>query len=161
MSAVTTEDISPTAAEDMSAAATEDIPSIATEDVTSVATEDMSSIATEATSSAEANEISSAATENMRNVQAIPIPKHGINFGDQKKRPSLGMGINCKLIIWDGFSGYLCHLSIHHYGFHTSGPSPKAPAPLLWRRPKAASIMVDGKAAIVAIQLYPDEAHPR
>ena len=31
----------------------------------------------------------------------------------------------------------------------------KAPAPLLWRRPKAASIYVDGKAAVVALQPTP------
>ena len=38
----------------------------------------------------------------------------------------------------------------------TMGRAPEAPAPLLWRRPKAASIMVDGKAANIAIQPIPN-----
>ena len=37
------------------------------------------------------------------------------------------------------------NLSIHHYGI----------------QPKAASIMVDGKAANIAIQVIPDESHPQ
>ena len=40
----------------------------------------------------------------------------------------------------------------------TVEPAPEAPAPLLWRRPKAASIIVDGKAANIAIQLTPSHA---
>ena len=39
----------------------------------------------------------------------------------------------------------------------TVGRAPKAPAPLLWRRPKAASIIVDGKIANIAIQPIPKE----
>ena len=39
----------------------------------------------------------------------------------------------------------------------TVGQEPKAPAPVLWRRPKAASIMVDGKEANIATQLIPNE----
>ena len=35
----------------------------------------------------------------------------------------------------------------------TVEPAPKAPAPLLWRRPEAASILMDGKAANIAVQL--------
>ena len=37
----------------------------------------------------------------------------------------------------------------------TVGRAPEAPAPLLWRRPKAASIMVDGKATNVTIHPIP------
>ena len=37
----------------------------------------------------------------------------------------------------------------------TVGLAPKAPSPLLWRRPKAASIMVDGKAANMATPMMP------
>ena len=34
-------------------------------------------------------------------------------------------------------------------------PAPKAPAPLLWRRPKAASILVDGNVANIAMKPTP------
>ncbi len=40
----------------------------------------------------------------------------------------------------------------------TMGRAPEAPAPLLWRRPEAASIMVDGKAANIAIQPIPNDS---
>ena len=40
----------------------------------------------------------------------------------------------------------------------TMGRAPAAPAPLLWRRPEAASIMVDGKAANIAIQPIPNDS---
>ena len=40
----------------------------------------------------------------------------------------------------------------------TMGRAPEAPAPLLWRRPKAASIMVDGKAANIAMQPVPNDS---
>ena len=36
------------------------------------------------------------------------------------------------------------NLTIHHYGIHNSGGRRRRP-PLLWRRPEAASIMVDGE----------------
>ncbi len=39
----------------------------------------------------------------------------------------------------------------------TMGRAPEAPAPLLWRRPEAASIMVVGKAANVAVQPIPND----
>ena len=39
----------------------------------------------------------------------------------------------------------------------TMGSTPEAGAPFWWRRPKAASIMVDGKAANVAIQPNPND----
>ena len=38
-------------------------------------------------------------------------------------------------------------------------PSAEGGPPLLWRRPKSASVMVDGKAANIAIQVIPDESH--
>ena len=57
--------------------------------------------------------------------------------------------------IGDYLYGYVCRLPIHHYRLHNSeGPPEAAP-------PSAASIMVDGKAANIAIQVIPDESHPQ
>ena len=40
----------------------------------------------------------------------------------------------------------------------TMGRAPEAPAPVLWRRPKAASIVVDGKAGNTATQPNPNDS---
>ena len=57
--------------------------------------------------------------------------------------------------IGDYLYGYVCLLPTHHYGFHNSGGPPEAGPP------SAASMMVDGKAANIAIQVIPDEIHPQ
>ena len=49
------------------------------------------------------------------------------------------------------------NLPSRRYGIHNSGGAAEGGHPLLWRRPKAASIMVDGKEANIAIQLIPNE----
>ena len=81
---------------------------------------------------------------------------------EQKKevglQPELGVGICCKWIVGDRLYGYVCRFSIHHYGFHNNGVRAGARARLLWRRPKAASTRVDGKAANIAIQHIPNDS---
>ena len=51
--------------------------------------------------------------------------------------------------------GYMCRFPSTIMDPTTEAPAPKALAFLLWRRPKAASILVDGKAAHVAVQPTP------
>ena len=84
---------------------------------------------------------------------------HGTGHGTgQGTRDGIPDGTSEKVaFIGDGFHrghlyGYVCRHPIHHYG---CGP------PLLWRRPKAASIVVNGNAANIAIQVIPDESHPQ
>ena len=47
--------------------------------------------------------------------------------------------------------GYACWLSIQCMVSTTAGRAPKAPSPLLWRRPKAAIMLLNGEPANIAI----------
>ena len=60
----------------------------------------------------------------------------------------LGVGICCKWIVGDRLYGHVCRLSIHHYGARASRARPIV----------VESIMVDGKAANIAIQPIPNDS---
>ena len=59
----------------------------------------------------------------------------------------MGMGICFKLIIGDWCEAMFASFPFTHMESTTVGRAPKVPAPLLWRRPKAASFMDGGVGA--------------
>ena len=72
-------------------------------------------------------------------------PLKASEFSYWKSWPSLGVGVGCRATAAAFPSTFMESTTVGR---------PKA-APLLWRRPKAASIYVDGKAAVVALQPTP------
>ena len=60
----------------------------------------------------------------MRTRRCIPIPKVGPFSEGFKRRLSLGMGMGRGI----GY-GYVCHLPIHHYGYHNSGAGAEGARP--------------------------------
>ena len=74
-----------------------------------------------------------------------------------RKLPALG-----KAFIGDYLYGYVCRLPIHHYGWRRPSVASTTVGGRL-RRPLTVvkSIMVDGRAANIAIQVIPDENHPQ
>ena len=77
-------------------------------------------------------------------------------LNDFKTFLDMGVGLCSKLMIGSGLYGYVCNLSIHHYGgglrrLHNPGAGAFGARPTI-----VESIMVDGKIANIAIQPTPN-----
>ena len=87
----------------------------------------------------------------------------------------LGVGMCCEFIFGDRLYGYVCPLSIHHYGVHNNEAGAGSARPIVVeasdgrlhssgagasgaRSTVVDSIMVDGKAANIAIRPIPNDS---